>query len=90
MQWLTGLNLLLISVFVAFTLGVVFSQKVKDWLTGVPSAVRSDLKSVEGSVLSSLKTAQANVLLDLKAKVAVPVPAAPVVQAAPLVPVPHA
>lgn len=88
MQWLTGLNLLLISVFVAFTLGVVFSQKVKDWLTGVPSAVRSDLTSVEGSVLSSLKTAQANVLLDLKAKVAVPAP--PVVQVAPPVPVPHA
>lgn len=62
-----------ISLF-AFVVGVVVSQRVKDWLQGVPGHVRADLRSLETSALGQIKSAQAHVLADLKSKVVVPTP----------------
>lgn len=62
-----------ISLF-TFVVGVVVSQRVKDWLQGVPGHVRADLRSLEASALGQIKSAQAHVLADLKSKVVVPTP----------------
>lgn len=60
-----------------FLAGVFLSQKIKDWLAGVPAHVRADISGVEASLLGRIKAAQSSVLADLKAKVS---PATPVLQ----------
>lgn len=65
------------AVVAAFVAGVLLSQKVKDWFSGVPSHVRADLSALESTALGRIKAAQSSVLADLKIKVA---PAVPVLQ----------
>lgn len=58
----TTFELSALTAFATFIAGVVFSQKVKDWFSGVPSDVRSALKTVEASALGNLKDARNTVL----------------------------
>jgi hypothetical protein len=55
-------QLVLISSAAAFGAGVYFSQRVKDWLAGVPSDLRAALKGVEADVQAKVKAAQADVV----------------------------
>lgn len=66
LDWLTGFNLLLIVGGVSFVAGVFSSQRVKDWLSGVPGEMRSALRNVEAVALARAKAAQAGVMNDLK------------------------
>lgn len=63
--------------FAAFVVGVLFSTKIKDWLQGVPSELRSHLNDLETSIKAQVKAASAAVVADVKAKV---LPATPVLQ----------
>jgi hypothetical protein len=94
-SFLTDFNIVLIAIGASFVSGVVFSTKVKDFVKGVPSQVRSAINNVETDALGKLKVAQAQVLATLPGavtdKVAVapapaPTPAAPVAKAAPAAP----
>ena len=67
-------NIVVAAVVVAFVAGVVLSQKVKDWIAGVPASLRSELNTLETSVKAQVKTAQAAVVADVKSKVVIPVP----------------
>ena len=51
-----------VAVFVAT---LVFSQKIKDFFTGVPADMRTGLKSVETSLLADVKTYQASLIQKL-------------------------
>lgn len=68
-----------VAVFVAT---LVFSQKIKDFFTGVPSDMRAGLKSVEAGLLADVKNYQASLIHKLAP---MPPPAAP--PAAPATPV---
>jgi hypothetical protein len=59
-------NLTLVASFATFVVGVVFSQKIKDWVSGVPAEVRAAMKGVEAAALGNVKVAQASVLAQLK------------------------
>jgi hypothetical protein len=41
---------------------LVFSQKIKDWFSGVPSDLRTGLKSVESGILADVKNYQASLV----------------------------
>lgn len=62
-----------IAIFVAT---LVFSQKIKDFLAGVPADLRKSLQSVEASVKADVKTYQAAAIAKLLPK---PAPVAAVV-----------
>ncbi len=55
---------------------LLFSQKIKDWFSGVPSEVRSTVKAVEAAVLDNVKAAQSGVLTQLTNTVIPPAPPA--------------
>lgn len=74
-----------VAVLAAFVAGVVLSTKVKDWLQGVPSELRSHLIDLEASIKAQVKAASARVVADVKAKV---LPATPVLQTSVAVPNP--
>lgn len=57
-----------------FLAGVALSQKVKDWLAGVPSELRTELNALEASVKGQVKSAQAAVVADVKSKVVIQTP----------------
>jgi hypothetical protein len=61
-------NLTLVACAATFVATLVFSQKIKDWFSGVPSELRTGLKGIEAKILADVKTYQA----DLIAKVAHP------------------
>jgi L-serine deaminase len=62
----TDLNVVLVSVAVAFILGVLFSQKIKDWAKGIPTDVRTSLTSVETAVRAKLAASHATTLAPVK------------------------
>ena len=47
---------------VCLVLGVVFSQKIKDYIAGVPAGFRTAMNTVEANAKTEVKTAIANVL----------------------------
>jgi hypothetical protein len=65
MQYLTQFNILLVCIAVAYVVGVLTATKVKDLITGVPSAARAAINNVEADAKAKLKTAQADVLSKL-------------------------
>lgn len=69
-----------------FVLTLVFAQKIKDFVTGVPADLRASLSSIETSVKADVKNYQASLVSKI-APAPVAVPKAPV---APAVPVPPA
>lgn len=72
---------------VCLVLGVVFGQKIKDYIVGTPSELRSVMSTLEANTKAEVKAATADVfskLLPTSVKPAVPAPApAPVVAPAP-------
>lgn len=62
--------------FVAFVLGVVFSQKLKDWARGIPSEVRAGLNNLEAIVRQKVRDETASAVAKAQAAV-VPTPAKP-------------
>ena len=46
----------------AFVLGVLFSQKIKDWFKGIPTDVRTGLTSVETAVRAKLAASHTTTL----------------------------
>ena len=63
-----------VAVVAAFIFGVVFSQKIKDALAGVPASLRTELNTLEASVKGQVKAAQATVVADVKSKVVILAP----------------
>ena len=62
-QTLLGyLNLTAIVGAAAFGAGVVFSQKVKDYIAGVPADLRKGLTDLEAAAIARAKQAQADVI----------------------------
>lgn len=47
----------LIAPVVAFGAGVLLSQKVKDWVRGIPSDIRKQLNQVEQAALAKAQQA---------------------------------
>ena len=70
--------LMLAALAVAFILGVLVSQKVKDFLKGVPSELRAVLKSTEAAALNAISSAKSKAVADVaKATSAMPAVAKP-------------
>ena len=64
---------------IALVVGVVFSQKIKDFFTGVPSELRAAMAAVEAKTKADLQAATGDVLSKLPTGVAkVVAPVAPV------------
>jgi hypothetical protein len=64
---------------IALVVGVVFSQKIKDFFTGVPSELRAAMSAVEAKTKADLQAATGDVLSKLPTGVAkVVAPVAPV------------
>jgi hypothetical protein len=75
--FLTDFNLVLAGLAGAFVAGVLLSQKVKDYVKGVPAQARAAINNVEADALAKLKVAQADVLAKLPGAVAPKVAVAP-------------
>jgi hypothetical protein len=73
--FLTDFNLVVLGLVAAFGAGVVLSQKVKDYIKGVPSEARTALSNIEKNVLADVKQAQSDVIARLPG--AAPAPKAP-------------
>lgn len=85
-SFLDYLNLTAVSLAATFVLTLIFSQKIKDFLAGVPASLRADLKSIETSVKADV----ANYQKTLVSKISpAPAPVAKV-DVAPLAPLPPA
>ena len=56
-SFLTSFELGLCVNFAVFVATLIFSQKIKDFFTGVPADVRSTLKQFEAAALSRVKAA---------------------------------
>ncbi len=70
------LNVTVICSGAAFAAGVIFSQKILDFVKGVPSEARAVLKSAESGVVAKLASAKADVITDIQNKLGVaPTPA---------------
>lgn len=59
-QFLAYFNTTLVACGVCFAVGVVFSQKIKDWFHGVPSDVRTGLNQIEAAVLGHITSTAQN------------------------------
>lgn len=69
-----------------FALTLVFGQKIKDWFNGVPSHMRTGLKSIEAGVLSQVKAYEQDLVTKIvppPAPVAKPAAPAPTMPATP-------
>lgn len=75
--FLSYFNVTLVSCAATFVATMVFRQRIVDWFTGVPSHLRSGLKTIEANVLDQVKAYES----DLVAKI-VPSAAKPVAVAA--------
>ncbi len=62
------LNAYVIIAIVSLLVGVVFSQKIKDWIAGVPSNVRTELRKIEAEAIQRVQAAQAQAIASVIAK----------------------
>lgn len=69
MSFLTSFELGIIVNSLVFVFTLLFSQKIKDFLAGVPADLRRGLKGVEAKVIADVKDYQTTVI----AKIAPPV-----------------
>lgn len=74
------LNTTLVACLATFVVTLVFSQKIKDWLFGVPSELRAGLKQIEAAVLGHLSATTQQVVAQVTAQLPVSPPAAPPAQ----------
>lgn len=81
---LSDFEFALVVNFAVFVATLVFSQKIKDFFTGVPADLRASLASIETSVKADVKNYQASIVSKISpAPAPVLKPAAPVPPAAP-------
>jgi hypothetical protein len=66
-SFLTELQFTLACSSASLVAGVIFSQKIKDWVSGIPGDVRSALKGVEADTVAKIAAARASVLVQLPA-----------------------
>lgn len=79
----------LIAAVIGLVLGTLFSQKIKDFISGVPSEFRSAMSSVEAKAKADVSAATADVFAKfVPASLKPAAPATPAV--APVVEPPHA
>jgi hypothetical protein len=62
--WLFG------ALLIAFVLGILLAQKIKDFINGIPSDLRSVLKTNEQVAVATITKAQADALAALKGTLA--------------------
>ena len=84
------INTTLVACAVCFAVGVIFSQKIKDWFNGVPSEVRAGLNQIEATVLGHLTTTAQNAVKSVQAALPASPPANPAPQTAVAPPAPEA
>lgn len=93
MSFLEYFNTTIVACFATFVATLVFSQKIKDFVAGVPADLRSNLSALETSVKADVKSYQASLIAKIAPassnKAAPPVAVAPVAPVAP-VPIPAA
>lgn len=82
---LTHAELMFVYGVVVFFAGVFLSQRVKDWLKGVPSELRAGLKAAEKLAMDKMKEEAAKIVTAVHASISTP-PAPP---APPAPPVPN-
>lgn len=73
---LVYLNAYVITAFAALIVGVVFSQKIKDWFKGVPAGMRSELGVIEKNAVVELQNLQRQAVRNVLAAASTP-PATP-------------
>lgn len=78
-SFLTELQFTLACSGAALIAGVVFSQKIKDWIAGVPGDVRAALKGVEADTVAKIAAARASVLVQLPAPAPAKAPLQPTI-----------
>jgi outer membrane biosynthesis protein TonB len=89
-EFLTDTTITVIVANVAFAAGVVLSQRIRDWVKGVPAQARLGLTAAEKAVVAAVKEAEAEVISKLLPAGLVEKldpPAAPVAPVAPAAPV---
>ena len=62
LNFLTTFELGLLINAAVFALTLVFSQKIKDWLHGVPGELRTGMKTVEQGILADVKSYQSSLI----------------------------
>lgn len=74
-EFLAYLDMGIMSNVATFVATMIFRQKILDWFNGIPSHLRTGLKTIEAGVLDQVKAYEA----DLVAKIipSVPQPAQP-------------
>lgn len=77
MSFLAYLNGYVVCVIVTFVTTLVFSQKIKDWIKGIPSSVRAELQKVESGAMTNLQALQVSAVHTALNAVSAAAPAAP-------------
>lgn len=78
-------DLTLVGYVAVFVATLVFSQKIKDFLAGVPADMRANLQALETSVKADVQSYQASLIAKIapaKPPMVTPVPVAPAAPAA--------
>lgn len=84
---LAAIGYITLACAVSAALGMYFAQPLKDWVKGIPAALRADLKKAENEALAKAKAAvdrAPTVLAPVPALEPVPLPA-PIVTVTPVV-----
>ena len=81
---LAYVDLTIVGYVAVFVATLVFSQKIKDFLSGVPADMRSGFSSLEASVKADVKSYQAAVIAKLTPPPPQPVAPAPAPAPAPV------
>jgi hypothetical protein len=75
---------------IVFFAGVFLSQRIKDWMRGVPSELRSGLQQAETLAMAKLKEEASNLVNLLHASIQISAPGAPSAPPVPAAPTPPA
>jgi hypothetical protein len=79
---LAYVDLTLVGYVAVFVVTLVFSQKIKDYFSGVPAELRTGMSSLEAKAKSDLRAAAAGVIAKYtSASAPAPAPVAPVAPA---------
>jgi hypothetical protein len=84
---LAAIGFISLGCAVSFVLGLYFAQSLKDWVKGIPAALRADLKTAENDLVAKAKAAvdrAPTVLAPVPAPELVPLPT-PLITVAPVV-----
>ena len=76
-SFLSASEFTLAACFATFVATMVFSQKIKDWVNGVPADLRAGLTSVETKLKADVKAYQAQLIAKVNPPAVAPVVPAP-------------